>query len=373
MFCPRRGSKEANALLSLGVSVAVPLDEKGTRAMTMVMIGVDPHKGSHTAVVVDRDENELDGLSLRSSSKQCTVLLDWADRFPERRWAIESASGLGYLLAQQLVAAGEDVVDVPPTLSARVRVLDSTKASKNDPHDARSAAIVALRHRHLRAVTADDHPAILRMLANRHHALTRLRTQAVCRLHAQLANLAPGGLPGTFTAKRARELLETVPIDSGVVSERKHQAAALLDDVIRIDAEVRAIKRRMAVAVRATGTSLLDVFGVGPVVASILLGHVVDVARFPTRGHFASYAGVAPIEASSGPKKRHRLNPRGNRQLNHALHIIAIAQIRHDCAGRAYYARKLAEGKTNKEALRALKRRIADAVYRALVADTAHS
>ena len=201
--------------------------------MTMVMIGVDPHKGSHTAVAVDRDENELDALSLRSSTKQCEVLLDWADRYPQRRWAIESASGLGYLLAQQLVAAGEDVVDVPPTLSARVRVLDSTKASKNDPHDARSAAIVALRHRHLRAVAADDHAAILRMLANRHHALTRLRTQAVCRLHAQLANLKPGGLPGTFTAKRARELLETVPSDNGVVAERKHQAAALLDDVVR--------------------------------------------------------------------------------------------------------------------------------------------
>ena len=139
--------------------------------MTLVVIGIDPHKGSHTAVAVDRDETELGGVRVRSSKKQCDMLLEWADRFGERRWAIESASGLGYLLAQQLVAAGEDVVDVPPTLSARVRVLDSTKASKSDPHDARSAAIVALRHRQLRTVTADDHAAILRMLANRHHAL----------------------------------------------------------------------------------------------------------------------------------------------------------------------------------------------------------
>ncbi|HEX2400063.1 MAG TPA: IS110 family transposase, partial [Mycobacterium sp.] len=310
-------------------------------------------------------------LWLRSSAKQCDVLLDWAGRYPERRWAIESATGLGYLVAQQLVAAGEDVVDVPPTLSARVWVLDSTKASKNDPHDARSAAIVALRHRHLRSVAADDHAAILRMLANRHHGLTRLRTQAVCRLHAQLATLKPGGLGGTLTAKRARELLETVPPDNGVVAERKQQAVALLADVVRIDTEVRAIKGRMEVAVQATGTSLLDIYGAGPVVASIVLGHVVDVGRFPTSGHFASYAGVAPIEASSGPKKRHRLNPRGNRQLNHALHIIAIAQISHDCAGRIDYDRKITEGKTKKEALRALKRRIADVVYRALVADTA--
>src|SRR4051794_11088061 len=201
------------------------------------------------------------------------------------------------------------------------------------------------------------------------HALTRLRTQAVCRLHAQLANLKPGGLPATFTAKRARELLETVPVGNGVVAERKQQALVLLDDVVRIDGEVRAIKGRMRTAVSATGTSLLDIYGVGPVSASIVLGHVVDVHRFPSCGHFASYAGVAPIEASSGPKKRHRLNPRGNRQLNHALHVIAMAQISHDCAGRVYYDRKIAEGKTKKEAMRSLKRRIADVVYRALVAD----
>lgn len=276
-----------------------------------MMIGVDPHKGSHTAVAIDRDERELDALRLRSSSKQCDVLLDWADRFPQRRWAIESASGLGYLLAQQLVAAGEDVVDVPPTLSARVRVLDSTKASKNDPHDARSAAVVALRHRHLRPVVADDHPAILRMLANRHRALAALRTQAVCRLHAQLANLVPGGLPGKMSVKRVRELLTRIHPDNGVAAERKQQAVELVDDVARLERELRAVKQRIGAAVDATRTSLLDIYGAGPVVASIVIGHVVDVSRFPSRNHFANYAGAAPIEASSGPKKRHRLNPRG--------------------------------------------------------------
>ena len=164
-----------------------------------------------------------------------------------------------------------------------------------------------------------------------------------------------------------------MPATNGVVAERKQQALVLLDDVVRIDTEVRAIKRRMRSAVSATGTSLLDIYGVGPVSASIVLGHVVDVRRFPSCGHFASYAGVAPIEASSGPKKRHRLNPRGNRQLNHALHVIAMAQISHESAGRVYYDRKIAEHKTKKEAMRALKRRLADVVYRALVADTHRS
>jgi transposase len=309
---------------------------------------------------------------VRASNKQCDLLLDWAERFGERRWAIESASGLGYLLAQQLVAAGEEVVDVPPTLSARVRVLGSGKSSKNDPNDALSAAVAALRHRGLRQVTADDHLTILRLLANRHHALARLRTQAVCRLHALLAELVAGGLPGVLSVRRAGALLDTVEPTNGVVAERCHQAGALLADVSRLDAEVKAIKRRLAVAVSAAATSLTDIYGVGPVTAAIILAHSGDVGRFFSRNHYASYTGTAPLEASSGPKKRHRLNPRGNRQLNHALHIVAIAQISHDSPGRIYYLRKIDEGKTSKEALRALKRRISDVVYRALVADDAN-
>jgi transposase len=332
----------------------------------LVMIGVDPHKGSHTAVAIDRDETAVSELRVRSSTKQCDQLLDWATRFPERRWAIESASGLGYLLAQQLVAVGEDVVDVPPMLSARVRVLDSTKASKNDPHDARAAAIVALRHRGLRTVVADDHVAILRMLANRHRDLNRLRTQAVCRLHALLANLTPGGLPGALTALRAQALLESLRPSDGVTVERKHQAEALLADVIRLDTELAAIKTRVKHAVVASKSSVIDVYGVGPVVAAIVLGHTGDVTRFATAARFASYAGTAPIEASSGPRVRHRLNPRGNRQLNHAIHMAAVTQIRNDTPGRVYYLRKIDEGKSKKEALRALKRRVGDAIYRAL-------
>jgi transposase len=153
-----------------------------------VLIGVDPHKGSHTAVAIDGDETELAQMKVRATKNQCDQLLRWAGQFDDRRWAIEAAAGLGYLLAQQLVAAGESVVDVPPTLSARVRVLGSGKSDKNDPNDALSTAVAALRGRRLRTVTADDFTSILRMLADRHSDLTSLRTQAVCRLHAKLAN-----------------------------------------------------------------------------------------------------------------------------------------------------------------------------------------
>jgi transposase len=334
-----------------------------------VLIGVDPHKASHTAVAIDGEENQLSELKVRASKSQCNQLLSWAEVFTERRWAIESAAGLGYLLAQQLVAAGEEVIDVPPTLSARVRVLGSGRSSKNDPNDALSTAIAALRARRLRLVSEDDQTQILRMLGGRHHDLTALRTQAVCRLHAELANLIPGGLSGELTDTKAVSMLRSVRPLEGVSAERKRQAHDLLADVRRLDTDIKAIKARVKVAVAASKTSLLEIYGVGPIVAAVILGHSGDVSRFASRHHYASYNGTAPIEASSGPKKRHRLNTRGNRQLNHAMHMAAITQIRNDTPGRTYYQRKVEEGKTKKEALRALKRRISDAVYRQLVID----
>ena len=151
--------------------------------------------------------------------------------------------------------------------------------------------------------------------------------------------------------------------------ERKRLGVDLLADVRRLDREIAATRSRIADAVEASKTTLLELYGVGPIVAAYILGHVGDPARFTTPGRFASYNGTAPIEASSGPHKRHRLNPRGNRKLNHAMHLIAVTQIAHDTPGRVYYQRKVVEGKTKKEALRALKRRISDAVWRQLQVD----
>jgi transposase len=334
-----------------------------------VLIGVDPHKRSHQVVAIDGQERRLADLSVRAAKDQTQRLLAWAHQFPDRRWAIESAAGLGYLLSQQLVAAGEEVLDVPATLAARVRVLGSGRSQKNDPNDALSTAIAALRQRGLRQVHVDDHTAILRMLSTRHHDLGSLRTQTACRLHASLAALIPGGFSGRLSAKTAASLLRSVRPTDGVTTERKAQAAELLADLRRLDAAIAALKKRIVVAVDASKTSTTDLYGVGPVVAAIIVGHTGDVRRFASRNHFASYNGTAPIEASSGPRKRHRLNPRGNRQLNHAIHMTAVTQIRNDTLGRAYFERKIAEGKTKKEALRALKRRISDAIYRQLVAD----
>jgi transposase len=335
----------------------------------MVLIGIDPHKASHTAVAVDEQEVALAELTVRADRLQVERLLKWAVDFPERLWAIESANGLGHLLAQQLLAVGEDVVDVPPMLAARVRLLGSGKSQKNDPNDALSVAVAALRAPRLRAVAKDDHSAILRMLGDHHRDLGSLRTQVICRLHAAIRSLVPGGTGVRLSADRASAVLRKLKPATAAEAERKRLAIGYVADVRRLDAEIADSKARIIKAVRASGTSVVELNGVGPIVAALLLGHSGDMARFNNRDHYASYNGTAPIDASSGPRKRHRLNPRGNRQLNHAVHLIAVAQIRHQSDGRRYFDRKVAEGKSNKEALRALKRQISNAVYVRLVDD----
>jgi transposase len=337
-----------------------------------VVIGIDPHKATHAAVAIDSDEHLLGRLELQADGGQVHRLLAWAAPLGEERtWAIESADGLGKLLSQQLLAAGEHVVDVPPTLSARVRLLGSAKAGKNDANDALSTAIAGLRHCGLRAVRAEDHSTVLRLLVSRYDDLISLRTQAACRLHAVLRELVAGGAPLRLSADRAAKLLRAVRPVTAVELERKRIAVELLGDVRRLDRDLTGIKSRIRDAVEASATTLVELHGVGPIVAGLILAYVRDPARFPTAAQFASYNGTAPIEASSGPRKRHRLNPRGNRKLNHAIHLIAVTQIRHDTPGRVYYDHKLADGKTKKEALRALKRRISDAVWRQLQIDLA--
>ncbi len=168
---------------------------------------------------------------------------------------------------------------------------------------------------------------------------------------------------------RAAKLLRGVHPDGIAAVERKRLAGELLADVRRLDRDIATARARVTDAVTASGTSLLEIHGVGPIVAGLILGHVGDPTRFATADRFASYNGTAPIEASSGPRSRHRLNPRGNRTLNHALHLAAVTQVAHPTPGRAYYQRKLAEGKSKKEALRALKRRISDTVWRQLQID----
>jgi transposase len=335
-------------------------------------IGIDPHKATHTAVAIDESETVLGEITLPATRAQTKSLLDWADQVDGdgRVWAVEAAGGLGYLLSQQLVASGERVVDVPPLLASRVRVLGSGRSNKNDPNDALSVAVAALRQPALTEVRCEDHAQILRMLAKRHLELTGLRTQAVCRLHAVLMLLRPGGMTRRLSAGKASRMLGGLRHLDVIGEHRRVTAKTHLGDIRRLDRELKANKTRIAKAVTASGTSVTEVYGVGPIVAAFVVGYTGDIRRFASAGHYASYNGTAPIEVSSGGSKKHRLSLRGNRKLNHAIHMAAISQIRYpEAPGRVYYDKKRAEGKTKKEALRALKRRVSDAVYHRLVAD----
>ena len=335
-----------------------------------VMIGVDPHKGSHTAVPVDAAEQTHGELRVRTGPAQLERLLTWAAQFPKRSWAIENATGLGYLLAQQLVAAGEVVYDVQPKLAARVRLLENESTNKNDPHDARSVAIAALRSTKPNQVKAEDHAAVAKLWSKRHRDLARTINKVACRLHAVLADLVAGGVPDELTVTKAAKLLAKVTPEDAVAAARVELANELLDDLRRLNAQSKESIKRLKAVVAASRSSVTKVYGVGPVIGATVIGLTGDVTRFPNRGHFASFNGTAPIDVSSGGKKIFRLSLRGNRHLNNAIHMAAIVQIRHRTSpGRAYYDRKVTEGKTHKEALRCLKRRISDAIYDRLMED----
>jgi transposase len=211
---------------------------------------------------------------------------------------------------------------------------------------------------------------VLKLWSKRHRDLGRTRTQVACRLHAVLCELVPGGIAKEITAAQASNVLEEIEPSGAVQTARCELAAEFTGDLRRIDAQMRDTKKRLTAAVRASGTTVTDVFGVGPVIAATMIGYVADASRFPSRDRFAAYNGTAPIEVSSGNRKIYRLSRRGNRRLNHAIHMAAVTQIRHPHSeGRAYYDRKLAEGKTPKEALRCLKRRVSDTIYAHLQAD----
>src|SRR5258706_10095592 len=178
--------------------------------MAAVVIGVDPHKGSHTAVVISAAEQPLGEIRVRASKTQADELVAWAAAWPERTWAVEGAAGLGRLLAQQLVAARERVLDVQPKLASRVRLLQAGDTNKNDPNDALSVAVAALRSTASREGIADDYPAVLKVWSKRHRDLAPLRNQAACRLPAVLCDLTPGGHSKEIYPAQAAKILERV-------------------------------------------------------------------------------------------------------------------------------------------------------------------
>lgn len=335
-----------------------------------VMIGIDPHKRTHTAVAIDDRDRTLGQLRVVADRRQIPKLLAWAQQFEDHRWAVEGAGGLGRLVAVGLVSAGEEVVDVPAVLSARIRALGGTP-HKTDEHDAGSTALAGRHHPDLQLVRLDDATVAIGLLLTRRWQLVSTHQKLLCWVHDQLVQLIPGGAQQSLSGDKIARILRTIPVCSGdpVADQRRQVVVSLLADIRRHYKHIKQINRELDQAVADYGTTLTDIIGIGRVGAATLISVVGDPCRFPTAAKFASFAGVAPLEVSSGDRRRHRVNRGGQRQINKVLHTAAMVQIRRDTQGRTYYRRKRAAGMIHMEAIRCLKRQLANVVWRTMIAD----
>jgi transposase len=239
-----------------------------------VLIGVDPHKGSVAVAAVDEAAGELlERASFTQDRSGLRALERWAKRFPERRWAMENARGLGRHLAGRLAASGESVVDVPPKLSARVRVLSTGNARKNDGLDALATALAASRNERLATVDPEADSEVLRLLSERREDLVAERTRALNRLHGLLRDLLPGGVAGKLSADRAARILRGMR-SQGCASDRlrRRLASEVLRDVRTLDRKIAELNTRVEAEVDASRTNLTEIFGVGPILAATILG-----------------------------------------------------------------------------------------------------
>jgi transposase len=334
-----------------------------------VIIGMDPHKRSATIEVVDERAQVLAVSRYGTDNPGYAEMLAAGRKHPDRVWAIEGCNGIGRHIAHRLVHDGETVVDVPPKLSAQVRVFATGNGRKTDPVDAHSVAMVALRAPNLVQVHLDPELVVMGMLVDRRDELGRARTQTINRLHRVLLELFPGGAKQFLSSHQARAMIATIKPREIVGKTRRRLAVELIGELEVIDKKIKTMEKDLKELVVARGSTLMDLHGIGPSGAARLLSDVGDIRRFADRDRFASWNGTAPLDASSGDQKRHRLSRAGNRRINRALHIMAVVQLRNATEGRAYFDAKKATGKTSMESMRALKRRLSNVVYGRMVED----
>jgi transposase len=341
-----------------------------TNMSDRIVIGIDPHKASWTAAAVGPGLRPLATIRVSVDPDGYRSLRRFAARWPDVVWAIEGAGGLGAPLATRLTTDGIPAVDVPAKLAARVRMLSTGHGRKNDDADAISVAVAALSATGLRTVTVDETVTALRALVEHRDDVVKTRTQTVNRLHVLLTQLLPAGAPRGLSADTAAQLLRPVRPRTIAARTLRRLAAELITEIRHLDRRISVANTEITAAVRAGRSTLTQLRGIGDLNAGKILARVGDIRRFRSAAAFASYTGTAPIEVSSGDVVRHRLSRAGDRQLNCCLHTMAITQLQRDNPGRTYYQRKRAAGKSHKEALRCLKRRLSDTVYRCLIRDT---
>ena len=339
----------------------------------MVILGVDAHKHSHTVVAIDEHGRQLGVRTLGTKTADHIDLIRWADKFgTERRWAVEDCRHLSRRFERDLLLAGESIVRVPPKLMAGARNAARTYG-KSDPIDALAVARAALREPNLPVATLDGPSRTVRLLIDHREDLLGERTRIIARLRWHLHELEPGLEPATRTMDQPRTLAKLaarLEPYQGVVARL---AKDLLERCIALTTQIRALQAEIGVLVEELAPTLLAIRGVGVLVAGKLIGETAGAARFRSKDAFARHNGTAPLPVWSSNKTRHRLSRMGNRQLNAALHRVAVTQMCWHDPAKVYVARRKANGDSTKEALRALKRQLSDVVYRALLADeTAH-
>jgi transposase len=335
----------------------------------MVVIGVDSHKRTHTVVAVDGTGRKLAEKTVNATSAGHLGLVRWAGRFSDHSWALEDCRHLSRRLSTDLLVAGESVVRVPPKLMAGVR-RSSREPGKSDPIDALAVARAALRE-DLPTATLDGPDREVRLLVDHREDLVAERTRAQNRLRWHLHELDPGNEPVARGLDRAIVLaalerdLATAPGTVGRI------ARELVGRIRALTTSINELEREIGRLVADLAPSLLALVGCGPLTAAKLVGETAGIGRFRSKAAFARHNGSAPLPVWSANTERHRLSRTGNRQLNVALHRIAITQLQREGPGRTYLEHRRALGDSKTEAIRALRRRISDEVFRRMRHDEA--
>jgi len=337
----------------------------------MVTFGIDAHKRTHTVVAVDDVGCQLGVRTTNgTTSDEHLALMRWAERFDgQRRWAVEDCRHLSRRLEADLLGAGEVIVRVPPKLMAHARDAARTYG-KSDPIDALAVARAALAHRDLPVARLDGATRELRLLVDHRDDLVAERTRCINRLRWHLHELDPSWDPPARSLVRLKHLDAVAARLASLHGPVARIAAEIVADIRRLTVRETELEREISVLVRQLAPTLLGVVGVGALTAAKIVAETADASRFKSKDAYARHNGTAPLPVWSSNHERHRLSRTGNRQLNAAIHRIAVTQMRCHPDARAYLERRLANHNTKPEALRALKRRLSDVVYRALLQDT---
>ncbi|HEX5585028.1 IS110 family transposase [Gaiella sp.] len=335
----------------------------------MVTIGIDAHKRNHTAVAVDEQGRQLAQRTSGTTSSDHLALVAWAARFPGRRWAVEDCRHLSRRLERDLLSGGERIVRVPPKLMAEAR-RGGRSFGKSDPIDALAVARAALREPDLPVARLDGPEREARLLIDHREDLVAERTRMISRLRWHLHELDPDTELAPRSLTHLRNLARLAERLAGVEGTVARIARDLVGRCHELTTEINQLEQEIATLVERLAPSLLAICGCGALTAAKILGETAGIERFKSPDAYARHNGTAPLPVWSSNRSRHRLNRTGNRQLNASLHRIALTQARQHPGAQALLARRRANGDGGLEALRVLKRRLSDVVYRALLADT---